>query len=53
MDENVLEAEEVEKATKKAAIAEIKLVEIIGGAFNCQLRTPTLGNPIKGEIDNA
>lgn len=53
MDEHLLEAEEVEKAAKKEAVAQIKLVEIIGGAFNCQLRPSDLGNQIKGEIDNA
>jgi len=53
MDEHLLEAEEVEKAIKKEAVAQIKLVEIIGGAFNCQLRPSTLDNPLKGEIDNA
>jgi hypothetical protein len=35
---------EIEKETKKALIAEIKLVEIIGGATNCRPRPPTLNH---------
>ncbi len=33
---------EIEKEGKKIYIAQIKLVEIIGGAVNCQPRSPIL-----------
>lgn len=40
MDENVLEAEEIETEAKKAYIAEIKLDKIMEEARNCRERPP-------------
>jgi len=42
MDENTLESEEIEKASKKAYIAEIKLDKIMEEAKNCRHRPPEI-----------
>lgn len=44
MDENVLEAEEIETAAKKAFIAEIKLDKIMEEARNCRERPHEIVN---------
>lgn len=41
---NEMANKEIEKAAKKAFIAEIKLAEIIKGAGNCQPRPGYLGH---------
>lgn len=42
MDENVLEAKEIETEAKKAYIAEIKLDKIMEEAKNCRHRPPKI-----------
>lgn len=42
MDENTLEFKEIEKASKKAYIAEIKLDKIMEEAKNCRHRPPEI-----------
>ncbi len=49
-----MENQEMETATKKAAIAQIKLVDIIGGVVNCQPRPPGFDHLTqKGEMTDA
>ena len=49
-----MENQEMETAAKKAHIAQIKLIEIIGGAVNCQPRPSGLEHLTqKGEMTDA